>query len=100
MRASYDQDGAADLKTRINDLAMGFGAMGSLTGMAGITGPFKVQAEYVRRADTRSIILIAITRPTASPGNGCSPSPTWRAARRWRSSATTPASPARCSTRA
>jgi len=61
VRAQYDQAGAADLKDRVNSIITAFGAMGALNGTAGATGPFKIQAEYVRRAATRSIILIAIT---------------------------------------
>lgn len=65
VRATYDVGGAVDLKTRVNEVAMALGGTGMLSGMAGVTGPFKVQAEYVHRTNTRSIILMAFT-PIAS----------------------------------
>jgi hypothetical protein len=61
VRSSYDQAAVADLKTQMNNIAAAFGLTGALSGTAGINGPFHMQAEYVRRTATRSVILIAIT---------------------------------------
>ncbi len=61
--AFYDQTGNVDLKARANALAValaGNGA-GALTGNAGITGPFKLQAEYVHRSDQSVVVLVALT---------------------------------------
>lgn len=61
VRATYDQAGNADLKAHMNSIAQAFGVMGALSGTAGATGPFKIQAQYVHRAATRGVILIAMT---------------------------------------
>jgi len=63
LQAFYDQAGTVDLKARVNALAnslVGTGA-GALTGTAGVTGPFKIQAEYVHRSNTSVVVLLAIT---------------------------------------
>lgn len=64
VRATYDHAGGTDLKTRLNDLAKAFlggNVTGLLPGSAGVTGPFKVQAEYVWRTANRAVLLIAVT---------------------------------------
>ena len=62
IRASYDFADGTDAKAAINAIATSFlGAPGGLLqGAAGVSGPFKVQAEYVRRTDTRAVIVIAL----------------------------------------
>jgi hypothetical protein len=63
VRGTYDNAGAVDLKTRINDLAkayLGQTVTGLLSGTAGVTGPFKIQAEFVHRTNMRSVVVIAI----------------------------------------
>lgn len=68
VRATYDHHGPGDLKTRVNDVLkayLGGGATGLLANAASVSGPYKVQAEYVRRTGTRSLVLVAIT-PAAS----------------------------------
>lgn len=63
VRAVYDVSGNQDVKARINTIAqnyLGMNATGLLAGTAGVTGPFKVVAEYVHRASTRSIVVIAL----------------------------------------
>lgn len=63
VRATYDVGGTADAKTRINTIVqnyLGMNATGLLPGMAGVNGPFKVVAEYVRRTPTRAVVVIAI----------------------------------------
>ncbi len=65
--STYAQAGTADLKTQANELAialLGTGA-GALTGTAGVTGPFTLQAEYVHRSDQALTMVIALT-PTAN----------------------------------
>jgi hypothetical protein len=60
--AQYDQAGTADVKTRANALAdalVGAGA-GSLAGVGGANGPFKVQAQYVRRSAQSLVVLVAL----------------------------------------
>ena len=64
VRATYDQAGNADLKARVNAIAqayLGGAVTGTLPGAAGVTGPFKVQAEYIRRTATRSVVLVVLT---------------------------------------
>ncbi len=59
---TYDQAGNADVKTRANDLAnalMGPGS-GVLSGVAGVNGPFKVQAQLVRRSAQSLVVLVAL----------------------------------------
>jgi hypothetical protein len=71
VRASYDQDGTADLKTEANKIArtfLGVNVEGAVPGLAGVTGPFKIQAEYVRRSDARVVIVFAITPAAAYVG--------------------------------
>ncbi len=63
VRAIYDVSGTTDLKTRLNDIAknyLGMNATGLLAGVAGVNGPFKIVAEYVRRTATRGVVVIAI----------------------------------------
>lgn len=63
VRAIYDVSGNGDLKTRVNDIAksyLGMNATGLLNGTAGVNGPFKVVAEFVRRTATRSVVVIAV----------------------------------------
>ena len=59
----YDYAGGADLKTRANDILkayLGAGTTDLFTGLAGIGGPFKVQAEFVRRSASRTVVVIAL----------------------------------------
>ncbi|MGA9524494.1 MAG: adventurous gliding motility lipoprotein CglD [Myxococcaceae bacterium] len=63
LQAFYDQAGTVDLKARANALAnalVGNGA-GVLNGNAGVTGAFKLQAEFVRRSNQSLVVLIALT---------------------------------------
>ncbi|MBM4781575.1 MAG: hypothetical protein GQE15_28195 [Archangiaceae bacterium] len=63
VKASYDVTSNRDAKEAVNELArrfVGMTAGGLLQGMAGSTGPFKVQAVYVRRTATRAVTVIAI----------------------------------------
>jgi hypothetical protein len=57
-----DLSGGQDLKTVANSIAQAF--LGSpsalLSGTAGVSGPFKVEAEYVRRSAQRTVAVIAI----------------------------------------
>jgi hypothetical protein len=67
LQAFYDMAGGADLKTRANAIAdglVGAGA-GSLQGMAGVTGPFKLQVEYLHRTNSAVVVVVALT-PLAS----------------------------------
>lgn len=62
-QAFYDQSGSADLIAHANELAkalIGAGA-GVLTGSAGASGGFKLQAEYVHRSDQAVLVVIALT---------------------------------------
>lgn len=68
VRASYDVSGNEDVKTKINTIAqnlLGTSVTGTLTGTAGAVGPFKLQATFIRRTATRSIVVIALV-PAAS----------------------------------
>ncbi|MHB8875758.1 MAG: hypothetical protein ACYC8T_18890, partial [Myxococcaceae bacterium] len=68
VRGTYDLAGNVDAKVRLNDLARAFlggTVTGTLPGTAGAVGPFKVQAEYLRRTATRSVLLLALV-PAAS----------------------------------
>lgn len=70
LQAFYDQAGTADLKDRANALAnalVGSGA-GSLTGQAGVSGPFKLQVEYLHRTNSAVVVIIALTPLSAYSG--------------------------------
>ncbi|MGI5863311.1 MAG: adventurous gliding motility lipoprotein CglD [Myxococcales bacterium] len=60
--ALYDLAGGVDLKQRANDIAQGFlgSATDLLSGSAGINGPYKIEAEYVRRSPSRTVVVVAI----------------------------------------
>ncbi len=71
LQAFYEQAGTADVKTRANELAkalIGNGA-GVLTGTSAGVGPFKLQVEYVHRANSADggvnggsvVVLVALT---------------------------------------
>lgn len=63
VRAIYDVSGAGDTKAKINSIVqnyLGMNATGLLQGTAGVNGPFKVVAEYVRRTPTRAVVVIAV----------------------------------------
>ncbi len=66
LSARYTQAGTADLKTFTNTLARSLvpSSTGALAGTAGITGPFKMQAQYVHRSNQSVVVVLAIT-PTA-----------------------------------
>lgn len=62
VRGTYDVGSNRDVKDFVNELArrfLGAGAGGLLMGSGGTTGPFKVQAVYVRRTATRAVLVIA-----------------------------------------
>lgn len=64
VRATYDQDGFEDASLRISLIAQAFlgaGAGGLPTQALGAPGPFKLQAELIRRSDKRAVILVALT---------------------------------------
>ncbi|MGQ0507445.1 MAG: adventurous gliding motility lipoprotein CglD [Myxococcaceae bacterium] len=63
VQASYDQAGSVDLKAHANAIANALvgGGAGALAGSAAVTGPFKLQAEYVHRSATSVVVLIALT---------------------------------------
>ncbi|MGC4116474.1 MAG: adventurous gliding motility lipoprotein CglD [Myxococcales bacterium] len=65
-----DLSGGQDLKTAANSIAQAF--LGSpsalLNGNAGVFGPFKVEAEYVRRSAQRTIAVISIMPASAYSG--------------------------------
>ncbi|MDR0965753.1 MAG: hypothetical protein LBM75_04510, partial [Myxococcales bacterium] len=65
--AYYNQAGNNDLKTRANEIVGKFlpGATDLLSGAAGVNGPYRIEATYVRRSASRSIVVIAIM-PAAS----------------------------------
>ncbi len=66
LSARYAVADTRDLNTFTNALVQLLvpGSSGSLTGSAGITGPFTVQAQYVRRSDSNLLVTWAIT-PTS-----------------------------------
>ncbi|MBZ4415344.1 adventurous gliding motility lipoprotein CglD [Myxococcus sp. RHSTA-1-4] len=66
LAARYSQAGTADLKTFTNTLARSLvpNSAGALAGTAGVTGPFKIQAQYVHRSNQSVVVVLAIT-PTA-----------------------------------
>ncbi|HEY3450293.1 MAG TPA: VWA domain-containing protein [Myxococcales bacterium] len=61
MEAYYSQSGTADLKTRANAVvdALLPGTTGKLSGTAGATGPFRIQAQYLRRSASYAIVVMA-----------------------------------------
>ncbi|MCA2981345.1 MAG: hypothetical protein INH37_23990 [Myxococcaceae bacterium] len=62
VRASYDVSASRDAKDFANELArrfVGMAASGLLSGSAGVSGPFKVQALYQRRTATRAVVVVA-----------------------------------------
>jgi hypothetical protein len=63
LAARYTQDGATDLKTFTNALARSLvpDSGGALEGTAGVTGPFKLQAQYVHRSNDSVVVVLAIT---------------------------------------
>jgi Bacterial TSP3 repeat len=63
VRGTYDVSQTDDAKARINAIARGLvgaGVLGTLSGAAGVSGPFKVQASYVRRTATRAVVVVAL----------------------------------------
>lgn len=63
VRATYDQTSTVDLKAELNELAhtlLGNELDGLITGQAGLSGPFKFYAQFVRRTDHRVVITVAI----------------------------------------
>ncbi|MDP2271133.1 MAG: adventurous gliding motility lipoprotein CglD [Archangium sp.] len=71
LQAFYDMAGGADLKERANAIAdgmVGAGA-GTLPGMAGLTGPFKMQVEYLHRTNAAVVVIVALT-PLANYSGG------------------------------
>lgn len=63
LQAFYDMAGGADLKERANAIAntlIGNGA-GALMGTAGVTGPFRMQVEYLHRTNQAVVVIVALT---------------------------------------
>ena len=63
--AYYDLSGAIDLKAMANSIVQKFVSGASnlwdaLSAPAGVTGPFKIEASYVRRSASRTIAVISI----------------------------------------
>ncbi|MFP2926618.1 adventurous gliding motility lipoprotein CglD [Pyxidicoccus sp. 3LG] len=67
LAARYTQAGGEDLKTFTNGLARLLvpDSSGVLSGTAGITGPFKLQAQYVHRSNQSVVVVLAITPESA-----------------------------------
>lgn len=66
LQAFYDHSSTGDLKAQANTLAntlVGAGA-GVLANNAGVSGPFKIQAQYVRRSAQSFVVLIALAKTT------------------------------------
>lgn len=66
LQAFYDQSTTTNLRDYANSVAnvlVGSGA-GTLTGGAGVAGPYKMQAQYVHRSNSSVLVVVAIT-PTA-----------------------------------
>ncbi len=55
--------GAEDLKVYTNTLARSLvpGSTGALSGTAGVTGSFKMQAQYVHRSDSSVVVVLALS---------------------------------------
>ena len=63
LQGFYDMAGGADLKARVNAIAdglIGAGA-GNLMGAAGVTGPFKLQVEFLHRTNSAVVVIVALT---------------------------------------
>lgn len=71
--ARYVVADTRDLSTFTNALSQLLlpGSSGALAASAGVTGPFKVQAQYVRRSDASVMVTLAVTPATlfTSAGN-------------------------------
>ncbi|NMO16635.1 VWA domain-containing protein [Pyxidicoccus fallax] len=67
LAARYSLPGTTDLKAFTNGLARSLvpNSAGALAGTAGAVGPFKMQAQYVHRANQSVVVVLAIT-PAAS----------------------------------
>ncbi len=63
LQAFYDMAGGGDLKDRANAIANGLvgAGAGALSGTGGVNGPFKVQVEYLHRANSAVVVIVAIT---------------------------------------
>jgi len=63
LAARYTQSSSEDLKTFTQTLARSLvpGSSGALAGTAGVTGPFKMQAQYVHRSNGSVVVVLAIT---------------------------------------
>ena len=71
LQGFYDMAGGADLTARANAIAdglVGAGA-GTLTGMSSVTGPFKLQIEYLHRTNAAVVVIVAITPLANYSGN-------------------------------
>lgn len=61
LRAIYDVSGGEDAKAKVNAIVAGYtNVTGALSGTAGVTGPFKVVAEFVRRTANRAVVVIGV----------------------------------------
>jgi hypothetical protein len=63
LQAFYDQSATTNLRDYANQVAhslVGAGA-GTLTGGAAVTGPYKIQAQYVHRSNSSVLVVLAIT---------------------------------------
>ncbi len=72
VRALYDLSGGSDLKARANQLVRALvpGATGTLTGSAGVGGPYKLQVEYVVRDPRRAVVVGALMPASGWTGDG------------------------------
>lgn len=63
LQAFYDMAGTADLKARANAIANGLVGMGAgnLMGTAGVSGPYKLQVQYLHRTNQAVVVIVAIT---------------------------------------
>jgi hypothetical protein len=67
LAARYTQEDSTDLKAFTNTLARSLvpGSSEVLPGTAGVTGPFKLQAQYVHRSHQSVLVVLAITPEAA-----------------------------------
>ncbi|MGI5864118.1 MAG: adventurous gliding motility lipoprotein CglD [Myxococcales bacterium] len=71
MAGYYDHGSSADLKAFARSIVGSYFSGASVpSGSAGVTGPFRVQAEYLRRSANRAIVVMAIVpKSLASSGD-------------------------------
>ncbi|HWV37305.1 MAG TPA: adventurous gliding motility lipoprotein CglD, partial [Vulgatibacter sp.] len=71
VRALYDLGGGEDLRIQANLLVQALipGATGLLSGTAGVTGPFKLQVEYVVRDPRRAVVVASLVEAASWTGD-------------------------------